>query len=918
MSLKIYYWNCASGLLRKIDYIRELIKQDNVDLFFVAESEIRYDCDFGCLTLTGYDIVAANTINSRGKARLICFKKQGFSKVEGLNEFNDALIFQLGNVSVAGIYRGFKLFEGESESSNFLRLIGDLNKLDPNRELVVVGDFNLDQNKKEGILHRELNDWVLEKGLSILKLGITRARLVTGTLQESELDLVITNTIKLKVDREFNAMSDHCVVKTCLPKFKSVDKIRKEIEFVDCNFDVAKANEFLKQSLQSKPIMFEKVEESNYQIMASLQDTLSKFVRRRTLVIRNADQVISPLIQKLKNRKNRLQKVWLKERNAISWVNFIRSSRELKKEVRKVRNNQIKNRLGKGSKEFWAQVNQLMGKENLILDKIVENGNEISDKTVISNSFINFFTSKINRILGDYEPSEIPRLPGEITLFNQKDIDKAFQRLSNKKSVGMDNLSGFFLKLLKPTLLPYFEKLFNLILVDNSVPTTWKIARITPVFKKGCKTNVGDYRPVSNLNSISKLFELCILERFEALDFDNLMGKFQHGFRKGHNTETAILDLMENITTEVELKKFVCVYSADLTAAFDLLRKEALIVQLIKKGVPNYLINTISEYITDRFGYVQVEASRSIVKRIRAGCIQGSIIGPLLFNIYTNQLQEIIYPNKACAYADDAYVVVSAESETELKEKLENTLKMHFDWLKSVGMECNLAKTELITFFDGEIEITIDNANVKSKENIKALGLTLDKKLSWTEHVERVIKKCRGLMYGLRYVRNNVELEVMKSVIRAQVISRISYGAAVWSHRLSYIMKTRLKSAYYKILRVVLRDFDFKHNCAALLLMTGQEDIISILFKRTSVALFRMVSTILPTELSTTILSKSYYNERTPGHLSFFDTSRTKFGRACISNVAGKIAHEWKFDWLHLSQCQFKQHLSKQCTVPRI
>jgi len=156
----------------------------------------------------------------------------------------------------------------------------------------------------------------------------------------------------------------------------------------------------------------------------------------------------------------------------------------------------------------------------------------------------------------------------------------------------------------------------------------------------------------------------------------------------------------------------------------------------------------------------------------------------------------------------------------------------------------------------------------------------------------------------------------MKSVIRAQVISRISYGAVVWSQRIGYALKVRLKSTYYRMLRVIIRDFQFKHNRGTLLLMTGHEDILKILFKRTSIALFKMVNTILPTELATTIISKSYYNERTPCRLSFFDTSRTKFGKACISNIAGKISKEWNFDWLYLSPFSFKKHLNEKCTVP--
>jgi len=199
MSMKIYYWNCAAGLLKKLDYVRDLIKENDVDLFFIAEAELRYGSDLGCLTLSGYDLITSNTFASRGKSRLVCYKKQGFESLTGLNEFNDILVFNYKSYTIVGLYRGFKLFEGETELSNFLRLLLDMNKLNPEKEIVVVGDFNIDQQKNDTRLHKELNDWILEKGLSVMNTGITRARLVNGNLQESELDIVITNSIKINL-----------------------------------------------------------------------------------------------------------------------------------------------------------------------------------------------------------------------------------------------------------------------------------------------------------------------------------------------------------------------------------------------------------------------------------------------------------------------------------------------------------------------------------------------------------------------------------------------------------------------------------------------------------------------------------------------------------------------------------------------
>lgn len=184
--------------------------------------------------------------------------------------------------------------------------------------------------------------------------------------------------------------------------------------------------------------------------------------------------------------------------------------------------------------------------------------------------------------------------------------------------------------------------------------------------------------------------------------------------------------------------------------------------------------------------------------------------------------------------------------------------------------------------------------------------------------MEKLILSCKKLTFALRYLRNNVQPEIMKEVIRAQVVSKISYASPVWSHRISYVLRARLRSSFFKILRNVVRDYDFKLNRNRLLKTAGQESIDVILFKRTSQFLFKLTTIITPTELATTTLSKCYYNERSPGCLSFFDTSRSRFGKACISNAAKTIVERWNFDWLSLTPFEFKSKLALQLTDDNI
>lgn len=525
-------------------------------------------------------------------------------------------------------------------------------------------------------------------------LGITRARLVAGVVQESAIDLILSNC-DFKYEKEFNEHSDHAVIKMTKTNYEKVNRDKRVVSFYNWNFNELEANEYLETLINSLPIMSEmSCEELDYQIRAAIIQVFNKYVRKSSITVKGSQDIITPKINKLKNWRNGLRKNWSKDRSAINWVNLVRASRILRKEVRETKRAFIKSKLKKNSKDFWKEINYLMGKEGKNVCKLVVEGNEIKDEKGMADQFVKFFTTKVNGILGDYRPSDCVIPIEGVESISELTLKTSLSRLTNKKSAGMDNIPGCLLKILAPSLINPLTVLFNKILYNSAVPSTWKIARLTPVHKKGLLTEVSNYRPVSNLCSIAKVFELCILQKLECLDPDELFGRFQHGFRKKHSTASASAEIVEYLAGEREQKRLVSIYSADLTAAFDVLRKEILVEIMNAKGIPSYLISVIHDYLSDRYGFVQVGNGRSRVRTIRAGCIQGSVIGPILFSIYTSFLSEILSPHKVVAYADDAYLIISADNMNDLLSITSETMKTHFGWLKSIGMVCNPDKTE--------------------------------------------------------------------------------------------------------------------------------------------------------------------------------------------------------------------------------
>lgn len=246
---------------------------------------------------------------------------------------------------------------------------------------------------------------------------------------------------------------------------------------------------------------------------------------------------------------------------------------------------QIRSKLNKDSKSFWKEVSALMGRAGGTLDEMEINGHLTDDDVQkIADSFIKFFLEKERENTGNYENEEWNVLlrkwqrPNQenvsVVPLSKEEVTRAFARLSNKKSAGLDAIPGFLLKSLSPTLINPITSLFNSILSTNQIPPVWKL--------------LGNFRPVSNLISLAKLFELCLLARLEMFDLDELMGTSQHGFRAHHSTTSAAASIVNRIAEHMDMKQTVLCYSADLTAAFDLLRKEVEI--MIRKGIPIYLV----------------------------------------------------------------------------------------------------------------------------------------------------------------------------------------------------------------------------------------------------------------------------------------------------------------------------------------
>jgi len=579
------------------------------------------------------------------------------------------------------------------------------------------------------------------------------------------------------------------------------------------------------------------------------------------------------------------------------------------------------NKLKGGPKNFWSAINQQMGKSSPGVTSVVIDGSETKDYKLIADRFNEFFTEKTNLLTRDCACKNyiIPDLSmgaaqeHEDEIFvTYEDVKMALKRLKPTKAQGFDEIPSIVLKHLTLNIITPLQWLFNTIIEKGIVPHAWKKARIVPVHKKGDRKLLNNYRPVSNISSLSKAFERCMVAKLLKIDHDVLFGSNQHAYRPGSSTITACLTIQDFISSCLDKNKCVLMYSIDLTSAFDLLRPSLLVKNLIDLGLNPKIIKVLLSFLTDRSGFVDVNNKSSSLSKIPIGCVQGSVLGPVLFNIYVRNLQSIVEDADLCvSYADDSYIGLACDrhSINVSLSKLKQIAEKHIIWLESLGMVHNLAKTEFIAFgYQGPpISLTINNLQINQSSNIKILGVQFSSNLSWSCHVNNTIKKYNSLGYTLKYLDKILSRRDHKRIIESHFCSVLFYGSPVWAGCLSYSDLRRVNALLFKTIRLHCWDFSRIFRNSELCDMSKIRSFNSTRILRDMITLHRLCTNPSNTILTLRLIEQSYSSSRFPAKLGFFDLSLKRVGRSSFINRSKRIAELITFHWTDLSTHTFKR-----------
>lgn len=387
------------------------------------------------------------------------------------------------------------------------------------------------------------------------------------------------------------------------------------------------------------------------------------------------------------------------------------------------------------------------------------------------------------------------------------EITKTVLGFKNKKSCGHDEVPITVIKDNIDILATPLSNFFNACMFEGVFPEQLKIAKILPKHKKGSKTDPSKYRPISLLTILSKIFEKILKSRLVLhLNMNNILNARQFGYRRGVGTTDAIDKLLDDIVHKINNKEKVAALFLDLSSAFDLVDHKILLQKLEFYGVRNQTLKLFESYLKNRKQFVEITnivdgkevTTTSEYVNIKRGVPQGSVLGPILFIIFTNDLLEYIrrsFPeDKLIVYADDTNAILSAKDMDTLEYKLNYILDNFSLWFKANNLKINTSKTSALLFKStirnkDSLHIRLDGEKVDMVDSVKFLGVHIDALLNWKSELKSIDSTLSSACFALRSLRDEINEEQLTMIYYALVESKLRYSIKHWGNSFDYNIK---------------------------------------------------------------------------------------------------------------------------------
>ena len=530
-----------------------------------------------------------------------------------------------------------------------------------------------------------------------------------------------------------------------------------------------------------------------------------------------------------KARKSGSPDHWQSYKNSRNLVN-----KEIKASKSKYYINLIEESKG-DSKKLWNAVNEASSRKCQSSNPtcIISDGVEYTNNKSIA-SILNKHFATIGQYLAEKLPAITPSYASSYYLsngqhFNILPVDESFvikhlKSLKASKATGLDKINIKLLKDASEIIAPSITKLINRSIQNHTFPSSWKCSKVFPLYKSRDRANATNYRPISVLPALSKLMEKAVYTQlYDYLTEHNILNDNQFGFRRKCSTTTALSSFADEILASMEKGEVCGAVFLDLSKAFDTVDHAVMLKKLSAIGVSTEDIAWFASYLSFRSLRTTCGPELSEPLRCNFGVPQGSILGPLLFLIYINEIPSFIKHAQLSLYADDTVLYYFSNTSQDLEEKLNADLRNVCVWLNENKLTLNTKKTKFMIIGSSRklsnidsVTVKVAGSNIERVEEFSYLGITFSTNMTWTEHVNQLCSKISKRLGLLKRIKHLLPRYARLLFYKSLILPLFDYGDLVWGDKNNDVLMGNLQILQNKAAKIILDYHPLSSSSAAL------------------------------------------------------------------------------------------------------
>jgi exonuclease III len=800
----------------KFTAISDLAESHHIDLFALTETWISSsstNAELHNATPPGFTLISfprsAPTTKShivgggtafliREPATLLSAPAQSFKSFE-----MSSITLKLfrSNLTVFNIYRPPPATTKTRKPVSFSDFLTDLDILlslaaTIPHEFLITGDFNLHLDQPD--------DSHVKQFLSVLNSTNLTQHVHFPTHRDLHtLDLVITatsTTLSPVIDYSLVSPSDHYPIFSTLTISPLPPPSLSEFSF-RCLKSI-NISKFTRDILNSRLITHPPTNLSD--LVDSYNTTLSSLLdkhaplKTKTIRAKTPNPWFTPALAKLKSARRHLEKVWLRTRSFHDLQPLRTATNAYHSSIiraKKLFNSSLISSSSSNPRKLWNSINKLLHRK-----PISQLPSSIDSKS-LPHMFANFFSNKVLKLhstikshFTNTSPHFQPRhIPANLTVFTPVSRDELSKLISQSSNTfcDLDPIPTSILKQCLPILLPTLTDIVNLSLSTGVFPKQFKLSSVIPLLKKYNldKEELSNYRPISHLSFLSKLTERVVKQRLtHHLSSNHLLNSFQSAYTTHHSTESTLLSVHDHIIKAMAQQRITALCLLDLSAAFDTIDHSILIHRLSSWfGLNGTVLSWLHSYISSRHFVVNIKENLSDPLPLHQGVPQGSVLGPLLFILYTTPLSSLISDSsvKHHLYADDTQLFISFSAlDFALNiAHLKTTINNVSTWMSANLLSLNQSKTEFLLIglpkqlskISDPTLLMPSNVTITPTDSARNLGVIFDSSLTFSDHISSVSKSCFQSIRDLRRIRNTLDHSTAQTIATSLIHSKVDY-----------------------------------------------------------------------------------------------------------------------------------------------